>query len=159
MSGRLPAGAVMALTREECRLLAFAAPEIVAKHRRAGIESTALRAVLAEIHVAALDNGRPADSAVSAADSLPILAVTGKTGESGGSGWVSTRSAAERLGMSQRGVVNLLHGGRIVGRQRDTNSAWRVSVQSIEDYLLTRSTRRTDHHDRHDQPTGDGTRT
>ena len=131
----------MALTREECRLLAFAAPEIVAKHRRAGIESTALRAVLAEIHAAAVQEPRRADLVISVADSLPILAATGTTGESGGSGWVPTKTAAERLGMSQRGVVNLLHEGRITGRQRDANSAWRVAEQSIEDYRANRPAR------------------
>ena len=141
MSARLPAGTVMALTREECRLLAFAADVIVAKHRRAGIESTALRTVLAEIHAAALENGRTADLGVSVADSLPIIAVIGETGENGGSGWVSTKAAADRLGMSQRGVVNLLHEGRITGRQREANSAWRVSEQSIEDYRADRPTR------------------
>lgn len=140
MSGRLPAGAVLALSRDECRLIAFAASEIVAKHRRAGIDSPGLRSVLAEIHAAAVENGRSADLVISVADSLPILADIGASGENGGSGWISTRAAADRLGMSQREVVRLLHEGRVTGQQRDTRSDWRVSEQSIEAYRADRPT-------------------
>ena len=127
MSGRLPAGAVVALTRDECRLLAFAAGEILAKHRREGLESRALRALLAELRAVALEGSVP--------QTLPIHADPGAPGKNWG---MSTKAAAAVLGISPRGVNHLLHEGCLVGRQQGTNSSWRVSEQSVEDYAQGR---------------------
>jgi hypothetical protein len=137
----LPPGSVLVLTRDVCRFLAFAQAEILAKHRRAGIDSPALRAALAEIHAAAI--GTPAHGG-SASDSVPIIARSGVGGQSEVSGcWLSTRVAADRLKISQRRVVSLLQEGRIVGQQRGMNSAWRVSERSLEQYQTERPIRAT----------------
>jgi hypothetical protein len=135
MSVRLP-GEQLVLTRDELRLIAFGAPELIAKHRRAGIDSPMLRSVLAEVHAVAVGGS---DHAGSASGSVPILARTGAGGQSDGSGWISTRAAADRLEISMRRVVALLQEGRITGQQQATNSAWRVSEESVELYRAHQS--------------------
>jgi hypothetical protein len=132
----LPPGSVLVLTRDVCRFLAFAQAEILAKHRRAGIDSPALRAALAEIYAVAI--GTPVQAG-SASGSVPILPGSGVRGQAEVSGWISTRATADRLEISMRRVVALLQEGRLCGQQQAANSAWRVSRESVEQYRAHQS--------------------
>ena len=131
MSTRQDRQGVLVLTREECGLIAHAAPEILAKFRRDGINNPTLRALLVELHAVAV--GTPIE-----AGSVAGIRPTKLDSIAQGQDWCSTKKAADRLEISQRRVVALLQEGRIVGQQRSTRSAWKVSEQSVKQYLASR---------------------
>lgn len=92
---------MISLTRGECRFLAFAAPEILAKLRQTGLDSPAIRKLLADLHDAATDN------CGSVADPLPKRHDANELAETDNDDLISTAVAAARLETSPRGLLTV----------------------------------------------------
>ena len=135
MNPRLPIPIVLGLTQAQARMIAFASPEILAKFRRNGIESPELRAFLVAVHDAAI--GTPDISAASrlvdAQQNPKIDLFSAEPALT----WLRTKAAAERLGLPERRLTELLKKDRVLHgeQQNGDKGSWLISEAEVERYL------------------------
>lgn len=141
MSGRLPREAALVLTVHQCGLITFSRRAILERWQRAGFVPAGLLDLLDTCEEIARD-ARKGSANGSDPGSVPVPSFGAVVEAVRASEYVSTRKAAERLGVSTRRVRELLAEGRLLGRQRDERSAWQVDVGSVDAYAREQAERK-----------------
>lgn len=116
---------VIGLTRWQAQRLALARNEIRAVLCNIGLYSPEAVALLADLYAAATGE------VVVATESLPKLGDPDVARET-----ISVSRAARLIGISDRAVVQALHGDRLVGQQRIHHGRWLVDADSALTYAL-----------------------